>query len=945
MPSTENNWVTRRQALQGGALAFGALALEADPAAARRRRDKTRLLAGRSEVSFDEGWLFLRGDPAGVQAPSFDDTSWRKLDLPHDWRIEDLPYATSDDGGATGDPSAFAFETDPAVVASAPRPIGPFDPDADPKPNTPLGGERGQGFTVSAVGWYRKHFAVPGLARDESETEPDGDEQRIELRFDGVYQNADFWLNGNHLGFHPNGYTSFAFDLTRYVNRRGNNVLAVRVNCTGETSRWYSGSGIYRHTWLTVTSPVRIPLWGVYVTTPSVSRQQASVHAEVAVENKRAARTACHVLVTILDSRGRAVVKRRSAATALAPGEARTFKLDAVVRRPALWSPDAPTLYRVRAEVIVDGTVVDSTTTPFGLRSLAWNGKQGFLLNGKPIKFLGACIHHDHGALGAVALDRSEERKIEILKAAGFNAIRASHNPRSPAMLDACDRLGMLVWDEFSDMWDQSKTPDDYSKYFPQYWQQDLGSMVLRDRNHPSVVIWSLGNEVSDSNNYGPRLAALVRSLDRTRPITVGGTLNSSVWEYVDIGDVHYAVGVTDTGSADYSSQHAGHEDKPMSQSEDFIASFYDDWKFAQDTPWAIGNWIWAGWDYIGEAGTGAPAFAPPDQQDAATAYSLGGVAGALPYPWYMAFCGDIDLIGQRKPQNYWRQVVYGLSPIEMAVERPPPPGTEQYPATWSYYDELQSWTWNVLPTQSMTVRVYTSGDRVDLILNGQKLATNALTEADKRTTTFSVTYAPGALTAIAYKDGSEIGRRTFVTTGAPAALRLTSDVPSLTTGREELAHVLLEVVDSQGRRVPDAVEKVDFSLEGAGTLAGVANGNPINVDSFKRPRRWTWHGQALAILRPAKTAGTLTLTASAQGLQPATLRLPVAAPKVAHPRHHNKLHHHPTDHKKRRHPAFTASLGSGSALVLAMSAALLRRRMQHAGSRSTDPAEPLGTS
>jgi beta-galactosidase len=379
---------------------------------------------------------------------------------------------------------------------------------------------------------------------------------------------------------------------------------------------------------------------------------------------------------------------------------------------------------------------------------------------------------------------------------------------------------------------------------------------------------------------------------------------------------------------------HSSYPAHAITQSESFPATIYEDWKLMQDNPWFVGNWVWAAWDYIGEAGCGATPFGPTYQ--VASAYALAAVGGAVGYPWYQDFQGDLDLIGQRKPQNFWRSVVYGQSQIEMLVERPPPPGTNQYAALWGYYDELESWTWNVLPAQILKVHVYTSGDSVKLMLNGSAVATNSVAETDGRMTTFSVPYSPGVLTAIAYKSGSEIGRKTLSTTGAPAGIRLTSDVKSLTTSRDDLSHVLVEVIDAKGQRVPDAVVKVSFAVRGAGELAGTANGNPHNVDSFKQPRRYTWHGQALAVLRPAKTSGTLTLTASSEGLAPATLRLPVtrAASSRPHKRHHRSHSHkrHHRAHPKKRHAArgaSVASLGGVPALILALGAAVLRRRMQ----------------
>jgi beta-galactosidase len=916
--------LTRRQVLQAGAGAGVALAaFDAAPAAADSWTGPGSVRGVRSEVSSDQEWRFFRGDVNGAQAPAFDDSGWRQLDVPHDWRIEDLPYATSDDGGATADPSDYAFETKPFSGANPPSVIGPFDANADPAPDVDvtipglghivIPGGRSQGYTVAGIGWYRKQFTVADLGHHGHGSETG---QQVELRFDGVYGRADVWLNGVHLGFHPNGYASFAYDLTPNLNPSGPNVLAVRVDNTGKTSRWYSGSGIYRHTWLTVTGAVRIPLWGVKGTTPVVDPGKSVAHVEAQVSNGGAS-TAASVRVTVLDARGRPVATQTTPAQTLGSGATQTFAADLAVFGAALWSPEAPNLYQVRAEVLLDGRVADATTTTFGIRSLVWNGTVGFLLNGKPYKLNGGNIHHDHGPLGTVAIDRAEERAIEVLKAAGFNAIRTSHNPRSPQMLDACDRLGMLVYNEFSDMWDIAKTPDDYSNYFAQWWQPDLTSMVLRDRNHPSVIIWSLGNEIpADPNNYGPRLMALVQSLDTTRPITVGGTTAP----YADVIDTH------GTPSA---SIHTASPDKAVIRSENVASVLFDDWQFAQENPWFAGSLVWSGWDYIGESGIGAPAAAATAAQ--AQAFGFAEETGQVPYPWFVGFSSDIDLIGQRKPQNYWRAVVNGFSTLEMLVERPPPPGTEQFEAAYGYYDELPSWTWDVLKGQLMTVHVYTSGDSVTLLLNGKSVATKTLTDADKRVATFSVPYALGQLTAIASRNGRQIARTTLATTGQPSGIRLLSDVNSLTISRNDLAHVLVEVVDRSGRPVPDAVVKISFQVNGAGSLVGVGSGNPHNVDSFQRPRHYTWHGQALAILRPAKQPGRLTLTATAQGLNPARLTLPVSPADIG------------PEHPALRRPRRVAAAFVGPGLAFGLGAALLRRRTQHTESTTSDPPETTG--
>jgi beta-galactosidase len=842
VPETEEHaGLTRRRTLQLGAAAAGFLAYGEKPTQPQPDRDR----------EFDAGWLFFRGDAEGGEAVGFDDSRWRPLDLPHDWSIEDLPYAISDDGAATAGSSLLTTQVPPSEPVPPPV-IGPFDPAAS-------AGGGSTGYTVGGIGWYRKHFRGPVGG------------SRAEVRFDGVYQNADVWLNGVHLGFHPYGYTGFAFDLTSHLTS-GDNVLAVRVDNSGLTSRWYSGSGIYRHTWLTVTGRTRIPLDGVDVTTPSVTGRRARVRVVIETDGPAPER----LRVTLRDARGRAVARREAA-----PGA----PLDLTVDHPALWSVEAPHLYSARAELLVDGMIADVVDTTFGIRTLAWSG-DGFRLNGSPVKIVGGCVHHDNGPMGAVALGRSEERRVELLKAAGFNALRTAHNPPSSALLDACDRLGLLVMDEFTDVWDTGKNPQDYSVYFATHWEQDLTSMIRRDRHHPSIVIWSLGNEITDNTGgvRGAQMAAVLRAFDSSRPITLGGgsTFSSDdpSWSYVDVGDVHY-----NANGKGYADMHAAHPAQAMTQSEGFPATIGQDTAFVAANDWAVGNWVWAAMDYLGESGIGKTPMAPPGTTEAigdqsvmpgwSTARTLHHSWGGFgyPYPYFQGNCGDLDLIGQRKPQNYWRAAVDGTCPVSMLVERPVLPGTEQVAVWWGYYDELPSWTWDVAPAAPMTVHVYTPGDSVVLLLNGASVASASPLRC---MATLTVGYQPGSLTAVAYQAGREIGRHTLSTVGPAAALRLHADVPHLSTSRDSLAHVLVSVVDASGEVVPDAVHRVSFEVRGAGTLAAVGNGNPHNVDSFRRPRRHTWHGRALAIVRPAAEPGRLTLTASAPGLRPATLSLSV---------------------------------------------------------------------
>lgn len=884
--------VTRRRTLQLGAaaagslVALGATAGPADaaspPGTASAAGTATRESGGRQVRSFDTGWRFHRGDVTGAQAPSFNDSSWRRLDLPHDWSIEDLPDAKPADGSLTDYPSLLVTEN-----GGPPPGFTPPDPPARIGPFSQAEGTGATAYMVGGVGWYRKTFETaellgPGSAADSA--------QHVELRFDGVYQNADVWINDTHLGFHPFGYTPFTFDVTPYLNGPGANVIAVRADNSGLTSRWYSGSGIYRHTWVTVTGAVRVPAWGVQITTPvtGASGSRADVAVSIANLGGRPARASARV--TVFDPGGRAVATAETAATTVAPGATGSVAAQLAIDRARLWSPQAPNLYTATVQLLAGegGEVADTVTTTFGIRSLRWDGTNGFQLNGKPVKVFGGCVHDTHGPLGAVAVDRTEERRVELLLAAGFNAIRTAHNPPTPSLLDACDRLGMLVWDEFTDCWDTGKNPQDYHVYFPQYWQQDLTAMVLRDRNHPSVVIWSIGNEIVEDSLYatrGAQLTALVHSLDATRPVTLGGGSTSGAsdpsWNWVDVGDGHY-----DADGNGYAPIHSAHPGAAITQSESFGATFWDDDQWSAGHAWAVGNWIWAGWDYLGESGLGKspvttagtveaagdPVTKPGWSTLDALYKSYGG--WSVPYPWFSSDCGDLDLIGQVKPQNAWHQAVIGQTPVSVYVERPVPAGDEQAAIWWTYYDEQPSWNWDVPAGQAMTVHVYTPGDSVTLSLNGSPVS--GPVSPRKCVATFTVPYVPGTLTATASGNGKVIGRRSLATTGAPAALRLTSDVSSLTTSPDALAHVLVEVLDARGRVVPDAVLNVSFGIDGAGTLAGVASGNPHNVESFRQPHRCTWHGQALAVLAPARRPGRLTLTASAPALRPAQVTLPV---------------------------------------------------------------------
>jgi beta-galactosidase len=801
---------------------------------------RSSIAAEERDQLFDDDWLFHRGNVDGAEAPGFDDSKWRKLDLPHDWSIEDLTPVSE----ATGEGTVW-------VGGNTPTQIGPFDVALS-------AGQESTGWVVGGTGWYRKRFHLPVSAN----------KPEVEIRFDGVYMNADVWLNGHLLGFHPYGYTSFAYDLTPFINHTGENILAVRVRNEGQNSRWYSGSGIYRHVWLTQTGKIRIPLWGVSVTTPKVSASLTDAAIDVKVENRDNNSAKVTVRVEITGPDGKMAGKGDEALDLLPTGES-TTTLSFVIDSPELWSNATPFLYRAEVEILVDGKAVDRTSTSFGIRSIEVDIEHGLRINGQVVKLKGGCVHHDSGILGSAAIDRAEERGVEILKANGYNAIRTSHNPPSPAFLDACDRLGMMVIDEAFDCWNLGKNDDDYHLYYNEWWERDLKSMLLRDRNHPSVILWSIGNEVDGRRTpegvaIAKKLRDAVKSIDTVRPVTmaVPGPYDHNLpqWQANDPCFLHLDVGGYNYQWQQYELDHKRFPQRIMMGTESFPFEAYDSWKYAERLSYVLGDFVWTAIDYFGESAIG---------------HSLLSVEPAnwrQKYPWFISYCGDIDAVGHKKPQSYFRDVLWGQSKLEMSVERPLPLGRTEVLANWGWQDEVRSWTWPGVHNKPLNVRVYTAGDQVKLLLNGKEFETKPVPESAKLVVVFQVRYVAGEIKAIAYKGGKEIATQTLRTVGKPVKLRLTADRPTIRASRNDLAYVTVELLDAAGKPVPDGVRTIDFRLEGVGELAAAGSANPKDVTSFRMPTCRTYRAKAMAILRPTGRTGTITLRATSAGLQPATL-------------------------------------------------------------------------
>ena len=773
------------------------------------------------ENNFDAGWRFLRSDATGAEASSFDDAAWRTLDLPHDWSIEDLPSTNG-------------------------APPSPFNP-------AQSAGGANTGFVVGGIGWYRKHFTLPASNAGKNAT----------LCFDGVYMNADVWINGRHLGNHPYGYTSFNYDLTPYLKPAGQeNVIAVQVKNTGKNSRWYSGSGIYRHVWLAVADPAHIPFWGVHVLATNISKTTATVSVSTTIENGRAADAAIRLRTRLVGPDGKAT-KPQEYEVRVPAGKQQEFSQEFSVKKPVLWSLNNPALYRAEVELVENQKDLDHSAATFGIRTIRFTTTNGFELNGEVVKLKGGCMHHDNGPLGAATIDRAEERRVQLMKAYGFNAIRTSHNPPSPEFLDACDRYGVLVMDEAFDCWEEGKNPDDYGKYFDAWWQRDLDSMVVRDRNHPSVIMWSIGNEVPQrvsERGYviEKQLTDEVHRMDPSRPVAEAicapwdgrpWSATATAFTFLDAGGYNYQW-------RQYVPDHEKFPSRIMVGTESYPRDVFDNWQAVMKNPWVIGDFVWTAWDYMGETGLGNAL--------------LDNEARANRFPWFDAFCGDIDSCGFEKPQHYYREVVWGDAKVNLAVHAPIPPGRREGVSGWGFPDERQSWTWPGSEGQTLDVTVYSSCQTVRLELDGKEIATQPVN--NKMVARFKVPYQPGELRAIGLADGKRVATASLRTAGEPSSIRLTADRSSIRADRDDLSYVTVEVVDRKGNVVPNAAIPIHFAVAGAGELAATGSPAPNDASSFHLPVRKTWQGRCVAILRPQGASGEITLKAEADGLKAATL-------------------------------------------------------------------------
>lgn len=806
---------------------LAALVALAAPLAAQRVGSDVR-----RHLLLDYGWRFTLGDPRGAERPTFDDSGWRSLDLPHDWSIE-----------------------------------GAFDAEAA------TGG--GGGYLPTGIGWYRRTLTVPGGIEG----------RRVRIQFDGVYQNSDVWINGAHLGKRPFGYGTFGYDLTPHLVE-GTNVVAVRVdNSLQPNSRWYSGSGIYRHVWLTLTRPLHIEPWGTFVTTPEADATSAVVAVSTTLRNERTSRVTGTLRFAVMDPEGHEVAWGEAPFSAAA-GAGTTTSRTLAVSRPTLWDLDTPVLYTLRSTVVDrTGTVTDETETTFGIRSIAYDADRGFLLNGRRVKMRGVNLHHAAGPVGAAVPEAVWARRLRLLRGMGVNAIRTAHNPPAPELLDLCDRMGFLVMDEAFDEWTHGKVEYGYHRYFAEWAERDLSDFIRRDRNHPSVVLWSLGNEIGEQHAPGgDTVLAMLRTIakreDPTRPVTTGndhihaddGATTEAFLELLDVVGYNYVdrwherrelynerdrhahptwkfIG-TESGSVwgTRGAYSLGDDPERPRASYDFgMIRAEQLWKFVATRDYFAGDFMWTGIDYLGESR----------------------------WPRKNSTSGQLDLVGFPDDGYFFYQSQWTEQPM-----------IHLFP----------HWNWEGREGQTIPVLAYTNVDAVELYLNGRFLGEKRVefprqgtsetwnhyddppvfaTTADLHVR-WDVPYEPGVLRAVGRRGGEVVVETELRTAGAPAALRLAVDRDTIRSGERDVAHVTVEVVDAHGVVVPEADDMIEVSIDGPSRILAVGNGDPTDHTRYGIPRRKAFHGLALALIQSTDETGRVRVTVSAEGLGEASLDLVV---------------------------------------------------------------------
>ncbi|MFR9650999.1 MAG: glycoside hydrolase family 2 TIM barrel-domain containing protein [Rikenellaceae bacterium] len=793
-------------------------------------------------TSFNEGWKFHNDNALDAEKTKFKDDSWRDVDLPHDWAIE-----------------------------------GPFDV----KYNA-----RNGGLPFHGTSWYRKTFKLP--------KEYDG--KTINIIFDGAMSDARVWVNGEYVGRRPYGYVGFEFDITSLLKTDGSeNIIAVKLQPKDLSARWYPGAGLYRNVWLSVNNPVHIPLWGTYITTPTATERLGVVNIETEVVNKGATSTKAVIEYTVTDAEGTKIGSKKKTLEVPALGKVDTGAW-INVPTPKIWDIETPNMYTMTTKITINGELVDTDVTPFGIRSIEFN-TEGFYLNGRKVRLNGVCLHHDNGPLGSAQYDRADERKLQIMKDMGVNAIRTSHNPPSPEFLHICDRLGLVVLDEIFDGWKMNKTENDYGLFFDEWSERDVTDIIRRDRNHPSVIMWSVGNEILEQSKKedgwrdAKRLDRIVRNADPTRPSTIGfnnyrNPYDNNMAQQVDVVGVNYKplhygelrelypqmiLYGSETSSCTSSRGVYHLPIEKYTTHESLQVTSYDiigpSWAYPPDVefdaqekfPFVIGEFIWTGFDYLGE----------PTPYGGRDNFTNGYWNGH--WPSRSSYFGAVDLCGLPKDRFYLYQSHWSDKPM---------------------IHLLPHWNWK--KGMNVPVYAYTNCEEAELFLNGKSLGKKVkgkdLTPVkikfmrnpdsifmSKYRLSWDVPFEAGELKVVGYTGGKVINEQIIRTAGKPAGIRLEADRSAIAGDGKDLSYVTVSIVDKDGNLCPEADNLVSFSVKGAGKLLAVGNGNAATTESFQAPYRKAFSGKCMAILNSDKDGdGTITLTATSKGLKSETITVTV---------------------------------------------------------------------
>lgn len=764
-----------------------------------------------------------------------------------------------------------------------------------------------KGFYPDGIYDYTKKFFIPAEYKDK----------RVMFEFEGVYSNAMVYINDDFAGQHPYGYSNFYIKADRYLKHGAENEIKV-VARSYDDSRWYTGTGIYRNVKLIVANPVHIALDGVKITTPDIAHGRAMVHIATEIENEGTYSQATKVIVELMDAAGRTVASDTAPVTAFA-GERTVLRQRLHVKEPNLWNVDIPYLYTCRIQVMDGEHLLDEEEIPFGLRSLTLDAVDGLRINGEVVKLRGACIHHDNGIIGAATIDRAEERRVELLKQAGFNALRSAHYPMSKAMLDACDRLGMLVMDEAFDVWTINKSSYDYALHFSEWWERDIEAMVNKDFNHPSVIMYSIGNEISETGTphgaaWGRKIAEKIRSMDAARFVInsingilsvmgkmraamtasanqaalerqPGGNFNNAMvgnmsermkqmnqsqlvtegtaeaFAAVDIAGYNY-------GDSRYEMDKVLFPNRVVCGSETFPREIAKNWKLVKENGHVIGDFTWTGWDYLGESGAGKVVYAGEE--------GYGQFSFGADFSWLTAYTGDIDITGYRRPQSYYREIVFGLRQEPyIAVHRPERYGQPVEISTWGWSDCVASWSWEGFEGKPVKVEVYSDADEVELLVNGEVVGKAAAGESHAFKAVFETVYVPGEITAVAYMNGGETARCILRSAHDSLSLRAEADREEIEANDRDLSYITVTLTDHDGVVKPLADREVSVTLEGPGVLQGYGSGNPKADGNFRRTTQKTFDGRILAVIRPTGS-GIIRVSFEAEGCEAKQVRITV---------------------------------------------------------------------